>query len=273
MQTVSVIVPTHNSGKTLTRCLKSVRSQTFKNIELIVVDNFSTDNTLKIAKRFADKVFSVPPERSTQRNYGVKKSTGEYIMFADSDMYLSSSVIRECVSALKKDIIGIYIPEQILGDSFWAEVRNFERGFYNSTCVDAIRFLRKKDFEKMGGFDEQLRVAEDWDFDRRIRNYGTTAEITAHVFHDESAFSIDTYIGKKKSYFDDLQIYQQKWNGHPEVNKQLGFMYRMIGVFIENNKWKRLLRQPILSMAMIVLRTMVGFEYLISKIVLRKVTS
>ena len=78
---------------------------------------------------------------------------------------------------------------------------------------------------------------------------------------------------KKKSYFDDLQIYQQKWYGHPEVKKQLGFMYRMIGVFIEDNKWKRLLRHPILSIAMILLRTMVGFEYLISKIVLRKVTS
>ena len=266
MHKVSIIIPTKNSGKTIRKCLKSVRDQSYPNIEIVVVDNFSLDHTLKIAQKYADYVFSAAPERSAQRNYGVHKCTGEYVMIVDSDMYLSLNVIKECVEALKKDIIGIYIPEKILGNTFWTSVRNFERGFYNSTCIDTVRFLRKKDFEKIGGFDERLRVAEDWDFDRRIRILGKTTEIFAHVFHDESSFAIRKYIGKKKTYFHGLQIYQKKWNNDSDVRKQIGFFYRMIWVFIENNKWKRLCRHPILSIAMLLLRTMVGFEYLISKI-------
>ncbi|PJE61286.1 glycosyl transferase [Candidatus Roizmanbacteria bacterium CG10_big_fil_rev_8_21_14_0_10_39_12] len=270
MQKVSVVIPTKNSRKTIRRCLRSVRDQTYPNIEIIVVDNYSTDNTIKIAQKFTDFVFSASPERSAQRNYGVRKATGQFVMIVDSDMYLSRSVIQECVEALKNDIIGIYIPEKILGNSFWTEVRNFERGFYNSTCVDAVRFLRKKDFEKIGGFDEQLRVAEDWDFDRRIRKLGKTTEIFAHVFHDESSFAIRKYIGKKKTYFHGLQIYIKKWNNDADVKKQIGFIYRMIWVFIENNKWRRLIRHPILSIAMLVLRTLMGTEYLLSKITIKK---
>jgi len=266
MQKVSVIIPTKNSGKTIRKCILAIKKQSYSAIEIIVVDNFSSDNTLAIAKKYADKVFSAAPERSAQRNYGVQKCTGAFVMLVDSDMYVSRNVIKECVEGLTKEYIGIYIPEKILGNSFWAEVRNFERGFYNSTCVDAARFLRKKDFEKLGGFDENLRVAEDWDFDRRLRMIGKTKEIYAHVFHDESSFAINKYIGKKRSYFDDLQIYQKKWVGHPEVKKQMGMWYRMVWVFIENNKWRRLFRHPILSVAMLLLRTMVGFEFLLSKI-------
>ena len=272
MQIVSVIIPTKNSGKTIRRCILAIKKQSYPNIEIIVVDNFSSDKTLEIAKKYVENVFSAAHERSAQRNFGTQMSRGEYVMFVDSDMYLSKGVIKECVKSLTNDIIGIYIPEKILGCSFWAKVRNFERGFYNSTCIDAVRFVRKKDFEKISGFDEKLRVAEDWDFDRRLRKLGKTAEITAHVFHDESSFAIRQYIGKKKSYFDDLQIYQKKWIGHPEVKKQIGFWYRMVEVFIEKDKWKRLLRHPILSIAMLLLRTMVGFEFLASKISIDKLS-
>src|SRR3989339_765028 len=109
MHKVSIIIPTKNSGKTIRKCLKSVRDQSYPNIEIVVVDNFSLDHTLKIAQKYADYVFSAAPERSAQRNYGVHKCTGEYVMIVDSDMYLSLNVIKECVEALKKDIIGIYI--------------------------------------------------------------------------------------------------------------------------------------------------------------------
>lgn len=187
-------------------------------------------------------------------------------MIVDSDMYLSKNVIKECVSALKKDIVGIYIPEKILGDSFGAKVRNFERGFYNSTCIDAIRFLRKRDYIRVGGFDEDLNVAEDWDFDRRLRALGKTKEIQAHLFHDESGLDVRAYVAKKQRYFDGLEIYKKKWNNDSEVKKQIGFFYRMIWVFVEKNKWRRLFKHPVLSIAMLLLRTMIGLEYVVSRI-------
>jgi glycosyltransferase involved in cell wall biosynthesis len=60
---VSVIIPTRNSGTTLANCLQSVKDQTYPNIELIVVDNFSTDNTQEIARTYTDHVYERGPER------------------------------------------------------------------------------------------------------------------------------------------------------------------------------------------------------------------
>jgi glycosyltransferase involved in cell wall biosynthesis len=71
---VSVIIPTKNSSKTLTRCLDSLKNQVYKNTEIIIVDNYSTDNTLEIAKLYTNNVYSFSPERSSQINYGVRKS-------------------------------------------------------------------------------------------------------------------------------------------------------------------------------------------------------
>lgn len=263
MSKVSVVIPTKNSSSTIRRCLESVKSQSYKSVEIVLVDNHSRDSTVQIAKKYTKKVYLASPERSSQRNFGAKKATGKYLFFVDSDMYLSKNVIKECVENLDENTVGLYIPEKILGNKFWTKVRNFERGFYNSTCIDAVRFLRIKDFFRIKGFDEKLRVGEDWDFDRRLRQFGKTREIFAHVYHDESAFKIWKYIGKKKSYFKDLRLYQTKWKNNLELAKQLGISYRMFGVFIEKNKWKRLVRHPVLSIAMMILRTLVGVEYAI----------
>jgi glycosyltransferase involved in cell wall biosynthesis len=77
---VSVVVPTCNSAKTLDICLKSVKEQTYPNIEIILVDNSSIDNTREIAEKYG-KVFIKGPERSAQRNFGARQSNGEYLFF------------------------------------------------------------------------------------------------------------------------------------------------------------------------------------------------
>src|SRR5438093_11547332 len=90
---VSVVVPTRNSAPFLDVCLGSIRAQTYPAVELIVVDNHSSDNTLSIARRWTDRVFTQGPERSTQRNYGARQAAGEYLLFVDSDMVLSAKVV------------------------------------------------------------------------------------------------------------------------------------------------------------------------------------
>jgi glycosyltransferase involved in cell wall biosynthesis len=65
-----------------------------------VIDNFSNDETYIIACKYTDKVFQKGPERTTQKNYGVAHSNGEYVFFIDSDMVLSSYVIQQCVQEL-----------------------------------------------------------------------------------------------------------------------------------------------------------------------------
>ncbi|MBA7695274.1 Poly(ribitol-phosphate) beta-N-acetylglucosaminyltransferase TarS [subsurface metagenome] len=82
LPSVSVIITTKNEEKNIENCLKSIKSQTYpqEKIEIVIVDNNSTDSTVKIAKKFTDKVYNKGPERSVQRNFGIEKASGKYIL-------------------------------------------------------------------------------------------------------------------------------------------------------------------------------------------------
>ena len=96
---VSVIIPVYNVEKYLRRCLNSVIDQEYKNIEIILVNDGSTDNSLEIAISYKEKdkrikVFSQENQGlSAARNMGLDKSHGEYITFIDSDDYVSKDYV------------------------------------------------------------------------------------------------------------------------------------------------------------------------------------
>jgi len=119
---VSVIVTTKNEQANIQNCLESIKNQNLNSqspVEIIVVDNNSTDNTVKIAKRYTDKVFNFEPERSAQRNFGIKKANGKYILYLDADMILSENLISECVEKCEKEgYVALYILERIVGKGF-----------------------------------------------------------------------------------------------------------------------------------------------------------
>ena len=129
---VSVIVPTKNSAATLEKCLQSIDRQSYTAVEVIVVDNHSTDNTTTIARQYADLVITKGPERSTQRNHAAKTANGKYLIFIDSDMNLEINVIQRCVKAIeaKPHTAGVIIPEESYGLGFWAQCKKLERSFY-----------------------------------------------------------------------------------------------------------------------------------------------
>ncbi len=114
---VSVIVPMRNSAATLEGCLKSIKNQTYSPIELIVVDNHSSDATLEIAKRFTNMRFVQGPERSAQRNFGAARASGSYLLMVDSDMEVSRNVVEACIDETTGDpaVQGVIIPEESFG--------------------------------------------------------------------------------------------------------------------------------------------------------------
>lgn len=268
---VSVVVTTRNEEKNIHRCLESIKKQAYPRdkIEVIVVDNGSSDGTKKIALEYTKKIYDKGPERSAQRNYGARMSAGKYYMFLDADMILSPGVIKESVNTLEKetDTVGLYIPEIVMGDSFWSKVRRFERSFYDATVIDCVRFVNMKIFKKVGGFDESMSGPEDWDLDKKIRMEGKVKLIREPLFHNETNFSLFTYLIKKKYYVKSFDSYLNKWGRSDEdVKKQFGIFYRYIFVFTENGKWKKLLMHPVLSLSMLFLRFLVGATYAFSKI-------
>ena len=97
MPRVSVIITTRNEERNIEKVLVSVKNQTYKDIEIIVVDNDSMDKTVEIAKRFTKRVYNKGPERSAQRNLGVEKARGRYVLIVDADMELTSGVVESCV--------------------------------------------------------------------------------------------------------------------------------------------------------------------------------
>jgi glycosyltransferase involved in cell wall biosynthesis len=264
--TVSVIVTTRNEEKSIENCLKSIKGQARQrdNIEIIVVDNNSKDKTKEIAGRYTNKIYNLGPERSSQRNFGVKQASAKYILYLDADMALSENVIKECVEKCEiEGYIALYIPERIIGRGYWIRARNFERGFYDATCIDCVRFVRRDKFLQINGFDEELTGPEDWDFDRRIKAIGRVDIISSPLYHNEREFRLSRYLEKKSYYSKSFDRYIEKWGkDDPIVNKQLGFWYRYFGVFCEQGKWKKVLMHPGLDLGMYILRILVGIRYI-----------
>ena len=261
---VSVLITTKNEEKNIENCLQSIKNQTFKNIELIVVDNFSEDKTVELAQKYTAKVYFKGNERSAQRNYGAKVALGKYLIYLDADMILSPNIILECVTKCEQDSVdALYVPERIIGDGFWIKVRDFERNFYTGTVIDAVRFIRRVLFLQAGGFDETLVGPEDWDFDRKIRKIASTGITVVPIYHNEGQFDVKRYLKKKEYYTEGIQKYVKKWGlDDLETMKQVGIRYRLIGVFVENGKWKRLLRHPLLAFGLYFLRLRVAMDYL-----------
>lgn len=267
---MSVVIATKNAETHIAQCLESLKRQTYQPIEVIVVDNYSTDKTIEIAKKYTLRVYSLGPERSTQKNFGSNKiATGKYLLFLDSDMTVSKNLIRTCVAKMEQDseIIGLYIREVVTGKSFWSRVRRFERSFYNATVIDGLRFLRRNIFIKSGGFDEKLYACEDWDLDKRIKKYGRADFISSPLFHNESKFDIKQYLDKKGYYSTNFNVYINKWGkDDPDIHRQFGPGYRLFGVFVEDGKWKKLLEDPILTVCMLFLRVLAGWKYFVIRL-------
>src|SRR5262249_55673756 len=142
--TVSVVVPTRNAARTLAACLESIRAQTHEPLELVVVDNASTDGSDRLAARWADVVLRGGPPRSAQRNRGASEATGEFVLFVDSDMVLEPNVAAACAEVAASGMDAVVIPEQSFGDGFWARCKTLERSCYvGDESIEAARFFRR----------------------------------------------------------------------------------------------------------------------------------
>lgn len=264
--TVTVLVTTRNEEARLRECLESVKAQDFppEEIELLVVDNHSMDRTALIARQEGARVLEKGPERSAQRNLGLAEARGEFVLLLDADMRLGPGVIAEATAkARRENLSGLYIPEKVLGSGYWSRVRSFERGFYDGTVIDAVRFFRRDRALRIGGFDESLNGPEDWDFDRRLRETGPAGITRSVLFHEEGDFRLRPYLAKKRYYAEGFDAYIAKWGrADPEIAKQFGIGYRYFGVFAQKGKWRRLLSRPDLAAGMYFLRLAVGLSCL-----------
>ena len=209
---LSFIVPTRNSDRTLEACLTSLRQQTFFKVEIVVIDNDSIDRTKAIAQSYADVVLHVGPERSAQRNAGARRSAGEYLCFIDSDMVAPPDLATQIVSEFDGDSAkaALVITEMVRDAAgFWNRCRQLEKiAYVGDDAIEAVRAFRRDAFFELGGFDETLTGTEDWALTDRVRRAGLrVGRVAGPVEHDESDLRLSQAFRKKRYYGRSLALF------------------------------------------------------------------
>ncbi len=260
MEKVSIIIPTYNSSRTLENCLLSIQNQDYKNIEIIVVDNNSSDSTKDIANKYTDHVFNKWPERTAQKNHAIKKSAWEYLCFIDSDMIVWKHVISECLKELHKkdDNWWICIPERSIGEWVFVKIRDFERSFYEWSSIESARFFSKADVIKVWGFEEDLIFFEESLLPQKIEsilNKQCKSRIKDFIEHDESDIKLWGWLKKKFYYGKSLETYKNKvkdiW-----IKQSVEWQIWIIGRYAIFFKNKRFYTKPFLAFWVLTLKTL-----------------
>ncbi len=184
MKTISVIIPTYNYARFLGEAIDSALAQTYTPLEVIVVDDGSTDETPEILARYRDRIRAVRQRNqgvSMARNAGIAAARGDYFAFLDSDdLWLSRKLERQLARFAADSALGLVhcgvetfgeraATRQVFeGMEGWVgeEILRLDRGVIagpGSTVVVPRRVA-----EEIGGFDPRLLPSEDWDFCYRI---------------------------------------------------------------------------------------------------------
>lgn len=174
MDKISIIVPVYNAQKYLKKCIDSIINQTYKNIEILLINDGSKDNSLKICKEYEKKdsrIIVIDKQNkgvSNTRNVGIKKSTGDYIVFIDSDDWLELDAIETMYNIIKdKNLDMVRFNYQINGipQNSYTNVEDFEKNILNGNIPAYVWiFIFKKQFIKNILFKEDISMMEDTTF-------------------------------------------------------------------------------------------------------------
>ena len=249
---VSVIVPTKNSARHLEASLRSIAAQSYPAIEIVVCDNGSTDETIEIARRHADRVITAGPERSAQCNAAVRASRGEFVYRVDGDFILSPELVEAAVAACPDGVGGVLVhneSEPSIG--FWANVRYFERLMYvDSELHVGARFFRRSAFDAIGGFDESLIAGEDYDIHNRLlaAGYRVGGPIVPRERHLGEPETLGEIARKSFFYGRTMRRFLER-NGARGVAQMSPFRTAYA------RHWRSFVRRPDLAAGFIVMQT------------------
>ncbi len=254
-KTISVIIPTYNRVAYLKEAIESVLRQTFQDIEIIVVDDNSTDNTREMVASYKDRVkyvFQENKERGAARNNGIIHSEGEYIALLDSDDMWLPNHLEICLRALKEapeadlSFSGSYIIDEKSGIISKMKLSRFNghvlkdivSNYSSGGCNASSCLIRKNIFSRTGYFREEkeLSGSEDWEMWARISAFAkfvsTNAYTTMVRFHGEkSSINADRMAKSMKMALDLVYENSEIFPKIKEMKKQAyGCLYTVIGI-------------------------------------------
>ncbi len=176
---VSIIIPTFNRSDLLKECLDAVVAQTFKDFEVLIINNFSTDDTLDVIATYKDARFNVINFKNNgiigaARNQGIKLAKGKYISFLDSDDCWHKNKLEECIKIFQSASPDVICHAEIWHDGVNPHAQTYgpsERATYDSllfkgNCLStSATMVTREALAKTKGFDEnpELVTVEDYD--------------------------------------------------------------------------------------------------------------
>ncbi|MCA9405808.1 MAG: glycosyltransferase [Candidatus Omnitrophica bacterium] len=221
MSKVSVVIPAFNSAAYIRETINSVLNQSFKDLEVVVVDDGSKDNTGELLKDYHSKVRYILKENggpASARNLGIKEAKGEFIAFLDADDLWMSDKLEKQLERFNGEDIGLVfssvqkmdkdnhdLPDYVNRERF--EGRVFEKLFNKNFVPTSTVLVRKSCFEEFGVFDEdpELISVEDYDMWLRI----ASKYKLAHVDEKLVRYRVhENNISKNlaRSYFGEIKV-------------------------------------------------------------------
>lgn len=228
MPKVSIVIPTYNRSWIIGRAIKCVLEQSFKDFELIIVNDGSIDDTDHVLRQFTDnRIVLIKSETnggpSHARNLGLKSAKGELIAYLDSDNLWYPQFLEVMCEAFNKDTVMVYSGQNLLlvggtksspkviGRKTRNEIYNpaklLSNNYIDVSCVVHKRYV----IEEMGYFDESVKGIEDWDAFAQI-----AIKYPFRIKH------IDNVLSEYYFYLPEIEVTlsNQKWQDW--IEKQFG---------------------------------------------------
>ena len=247
---ISIIIPCYNDYKYVEQAVNSALNQTYKNIEVILVDDGSNSETKNVLEKIKPKISILITQenkgQSTARNVGIKKAGGKYIVVLDSDDFFESTFCEKAINSIKlNDVKIVSCYANILHENMSSQVYKPSGGglkkmLLRNTTLGSLMF-KKADWVIVGGYDETMKSGfEDWEFYIRLLISGGNAHIIEEpLFNYRKRIGTTTTRANKKKHELLKYIYLK----HQEVYKD---NYELIITYLldkiereENEKIKR----------------------------------
>lgn len=206
---VSIVIPVYNKEKHIKKCIDSVINQTYKNIELLIIDDGSTDNSGKIISEYNDERIKYFKNNNQgigkTRNFGIKKSNGKYIMFLDSDDYLDTNIVKFMLNKILKDKLDMVVCD-------YYEVKNTKNNeikiinFENCSIMDNPELLLSINLSPWNKiYKKSFILKNNIEFDEESK-------------YEDVIFVIDALINAKKIGKIDKALYYYVINENSETS-------------------------------------------------------
>lgn len=231
---ISVVIPAFNAERTLAETVDSVLKQSYRHVEIIIVNDGSTDNTLGVGEELAKQhpavsfYSKVNQGPAAARNHGFAHAKGTYIVFLDADDFLAVSFLADCLAKFLEDdgLSVVYTQTQFferVTGVFKLPTLSMQRLLIEN-CLTATAMIRSDMFREIGMYDESLRFAEDWEmWIRLFSKYPNAFKIEKPLFFYRRRNSLDSITDRnvtdKVEEESLLYIYQK----HYALYKQYGY--------------------------------------------------